>query len=176
MLSIGNMIHSIMVFNNDGVPRLVRSYTGPSLREEQSLLKELHKRVRAHDAESVSSSCFLTVPSELLKGNGPDLRVIYRHYATLYFVVVADINESELGILDLIQVFVQILNKCFKDVCELDLVFHWQVLQTALEEMVQAGMVIDCNMDNIMSAIDSMNGVKEREYTRSTFFSRWPVS
>ena len=33
-----------------------------------------------------------------------ELRVIYRHYATLYFVLVVDQSESELGILDLIQV------------------------------------------------------------------------
>lgn len=32
------------------------------------------------------------------------LRVIYRHYATLYFVFCVDEAESELGILDLIQV------------------------------------------------------------------------
>lgn len=35
-----------------------------------------------------------------------DTRVIYRHYATLYFVFVVDGAESELGILDLIQVSV----------------------------------------------------------------------
>jgi hypothetical protein len=35
---------------------------------------------------------------------GKDTRVIYRHYATLYFVFVVDESESELGILDLIQV------------------------------------------------------------------------
>lgn len=33
-----------------------------------------------------------------------DLRVVYRHYATLYFAFVVDQSESELGILDLIQV------------------------------------------------------------------------
>lgn len=33
-----------------------------------------------------------------------ELRVIYRHYATLYFAFVVDQSESELGILDLIQV------------------------------------------------------------------------
>ena len=35
---------------------------------------------------------------------GDVLRVIYRHYATLYFVFCVDEAESELGILDLIQV------------------------------------------------------------------------
>lgn len=38
------------------------------------------------------------------KAQDDELRVIYRHYATLYFVFVADTSESELGILDLIQV------------------------------------------------------------------------
>ena len=33
-----------------------------------------------------------------------DFRLIYRHYATLYFVFCVDHSESELGILDLIQV------------------------------------------------------------------------
>lgn len=50
--------------------------------------------------------------------------MIYRHYATLYFVFCVDSSESELGILDLIQVFVETLDKCFENVCELDLIFH----------------------------------------------------
>ena len=35
---------------------------------------------------------------------GERLQIIYRNYATLYFVFVVDSSESELGILDLIQV------------------------------------------------------------------------
>lgn len=42
-----------------------------------------------------------SLPSTL---GGGDWRLIYRHYATLYFVFCVDSNESELGILDLIQV------------------------------------------------------------------------
>lgn len=37
---------------------------------------------------------------------GSDYKLIYRHYATLYFVFCVDSSESELGILDLIQVSV----------------------------------------------------------------------
>ena len=51
---------------------------------------------------------------------GKDTRIIYRHYATLYFVFVVDECESELGILDLIQVgniisleLSEIINKMF---------------------------------------------------------------
>ena len=42
---------------------------------------------------------------EFLSNNGDErLRVVYRSYATLHFVFVVDSSESELGILDLIQV------------------------------------------------------------------------
>lgn len=33
-----------------------------------------------------------------------NLKIIFRHYATLYIVFCVDASESELGILDLIQV------------------------------------------------------------------------
>ena len=42
----------------------------------------------------------------------------------MYFVFCVDESESELGILDLVQVFVETLDRCFENVCELDLVFH----------------------------------------------------
>lgn len=66
-------------------------------------------------------SCFLFCFSLI---GGSDYKLIYRHYATLYFVFCVDSSESELGILDLIQVFVETLDKCFENVCELDLIFH----------------------------------------------------
>ncbi len=41
-----------------------------------------------------------------------------------YIAFVVDGSESELGILDLIQVFVESLDKSFQNVCELHLIFH----------------------------------------------------
>jgi AP-3 complex subunit sigma len=48
----------------------------------------------------------------------------YRLYATLMFVFVIDEAESELAVLDLIQVFVEVLDRSFENVCELDLIFN----------------------------------------------------
>ncbi|VDP16151.1 unnamed protein product [Schistosoma margrebowiei] len=89
------MIRAILIINNHGKPRLIKFYE-----------------------HYVCLNCCL-----LLVG-GQDYRLIYRHYATLYFVFCVDSSESELGILDLIQVFVEALDKCFENVCELDLIFH----------------------------------------------------
>lgn len=49
--------------------------------------------------------CFCIMCFRLIGGS--DYKLIYRHYATLYFVFCVDSSESELGILDLIQVQAQ---------------------------------------------------------------------
>lgn len=109
----------------------------------------------------------------LLEGVEDDvIRVIYRHYATLYFVFIVDEQESELGILDLIQVFVESLDRCFENVCELDLVFGWQTLQNVLGEIIQGGMVIETNIDIISQAVEeaskASNGSSNSDSYNST--------
>jgi AP-3 complex subunit sigma len=96
---------------------------------------------------------------------GKDTKLIYRHYATLYFVIAADTAESELGILDLIQVFVEVLDKCFENVCELDVIFHSDKVHYILDEIVMGGMVLETNIGEVMEAIIEMN--KLEQSTRS---------
>jgi len=83
------------------------------------------------------------------------LRIIYRHYATLYFVFCVDEAESELGILDLIQVFVESLDTCFENVCELDLIFQFDAVHCLLNCMVVGGYVQETSIDSIASLFNS---------------------
>jgi len=117
------MIQAVIVFNNQGKPRLTKFYTHYTEDEQQSIIKEVFHMVSRRD-DSVCN--FLEGPTKL---SGGDFRLIYRHYATLYFVFCVDYSESELGILDLIQVFVETLDRCFENVCELDLIFHVDKVQ-----------------------------------------------
>jgi AP-3 complex subunit sigma len=82
------------------------------------------------------------------------IRLIYRHYATLYFVFAVDECESELGILDLIQVFVEALDKCFENVCELDLIFHCDKVHYILDEIIMAGMVLETSLREILAGVN----------------------
>ncbi|KAN0061444.1 Sigma-adaptin 3A [Thecaphora frezii] len=93
--------------------------------------------------------------------NQDDLRVIYRHYATLYFVFVVDQSESELGILDLIQVFVESLDRCFENVCELDLIFHFDEVHAILSEVIQGGLVVETNINEIVSAAQTTSRARK---------------
>lgn len=133
----------------------MKFYKPVDLSTQKTLLDQVYQLISVRTAKECS---FLT-PPKLLE-DLDYIKVIYRHYATLYFVFIVDDQESELGILDLIQVFVECLDKCFTNVCELDLVFGWQVLQTVLEEIVQGGMVIDTNITRIVAAVDDANSQK----------------
>jgi AP-3 complex subunit sigma len=85
---------------------------------------------------------------------GDKTKIIYRHYATLYFIFAVDQQESDLGILDLIQVFVEALDKCFENVCELDLIFHSDRVNYILDEIIMAGMVLETNINHILQAVN----------------------
>lgn len=90
-----------------------------------------------------------------------ELRVIYRHYATLYFVLVVDQSESELGILDLIQVIVEALDRCFENVCELDLIFHFEDVHAIVDQIIQGGLVLETHAREIVDATQAVRQARK---------------
>ncbi|XP_036120122.1 AP-3 complex subunit sigma-1-like isoform X1 [Molossus molossus] len=92
------MIKAILIFNNHGKRELYEFYQPYSEDTQQQIIRETFHLVFERE-ENVCN--FLE--GGLLIG-GSDNKLIYRHYATLYFVFCVNSSESELGILDLIQV------------------------------------------------------------------------
>ncbi|XP_073658519.1 AP-3 complex subunit sigma-1 isoform X6 [Tursiops truncatus] len=60
-------------------------------------------------------------------------------------------------------VFVETLDKCFENVCELDLIFHVDKVHNILAEMVMGGMVLETNMNEIVTQIDAQNKLEKSE-------------
>ncbi|CAB4053927.1 AP3S [Lepeophtheirus salmonis] len=144
------MIRAILVFNNRGKPRVNKFYEYYTETDQQQIIKETFQLVSKRD-----DNVFLI--------GGSDFKLIYRHYATLYFVFCVDSSESELGILDLIQVFVETLDKCFENVCELDLIFHMDKVHFILNELVMGGMVLETNMTEILQRIEEQSKLEKEE-------------
>uniref|UniRef100_A0A1B0ABP1 AP complex mu/sigma subunit domain-containing protein n=1 Tax=Glossina pallidipes TaxID=7398 RepID=A0A1B0ABP1_GLOPL len=151
------MIKAILVFNNHGKPRLSKFYQYFNEDMQQQIIKETFQLVSKRD----DNVCNFLEGGSLIGGS--DYKLIYRHYATLYFVFCVDSSESELGILDLIQVFVETLDKCFENVCELDLIFHADAVHHILSELVMGGMVLQTNMSDIMARIEEQNKLVKQE-------------
>merc|ERR1712045_939988 len=121
--------------NNHGKPRLLRTYMQMTERDQQALVKQIFALV----SKRSDSACNFVEGSSVTMWP-KETRYIYRHNATLYFIFAVDPSESELGILDLVQVFVETLDKCFESVCELDLIFNSDKVHFILDEIIQGGM------------------------------------
>lgn len=151
------MIKAILVFNNHGKPRLSKFYDPISEQLQQNIIRECFLLV----SKRQDNVCNFLEGGDLI--GGKDSKLIYRHYATLYFVFAVDSSESELGILDLIQVFVESLDKRFENVCELDLIFHVEKVHHILDEIVMGGMVLETNMTEILKHVDAKNLIEKKE-------------
>ncbi|KAM4660216.1 AP-3 complex subunit sigma-2 isoform 2-T2 [Amazona ochrocephala] len=127
------MINAILVFNNHGKPRLVRFYQRLAEEVQQQIIRETFHLVLKRDDHICN---FLECGSLF---GGSDYKLIYRHYATLYFVFCVDSSESELGILDLIQV------------------------HHILQEMVIGGMVLETNMNEIVAQVEAQSKLEKAE-------------
>ncbi|KAG8722776.1 Sigma-adaptin 3A [Ceratobasidium sp. 394] len=177
------MIHAVLIFNTHGTPRLTKFYTPTPANTRATLPRRIFELVSSRPAGLCN---FLDAPGlltdsgnaragELHTGGGgwewegeerelQRARVVYRLYATLYFVFVVDGAESELGVLDLIQVFVESLDRAFENVCELDLVFHFDEVHHILAELVQGGLVLETNVDEISRGVQERQKAQKASY------------
>ncbi|CCK68940.1 Aps3p KNAG_0B05060 [Huiozyma naganishii CBS 8797] len=163
------MIHAVLIFNKKCQPRLIKFYTPVDLAKQKLLLEQVYELISQRITD-FQSSFLVTPPSLLSTGDddivNEDIQIIYKNYATLFFTFIVDDQESELAILDLIQTFVEALDRCFTEVNELDLIFNWQTLQSVLEEIIQGGMVIETNVSNVVESVDALNKISDGSENR----------
>lgn len=73
--------------------------------------------------------------------------------------MLCDKSESELGILDLLQVYVETLDRSFESVCELDLIFNSPKASAILDELVVGGTVFET------SSLEALRSYNELQRT-----------
>ncbi|KAL1647412.1 Sigma-adaptin 3A [Diplodia intermedia] len=160
------MINAVLVFNNHGQPRLTKFYTQLDTSVQQRLISEIFTLV----SNRPNSSCnFLPSPTNGPYADTPSI-VTYRHYATLYFIIISTATESPLALLDLIQVFVEALDRLFENVCELDLIFNFETLHATLSEMIVGGVVVETGLERVVQGVKAQGRVAKRPGGESSAF------
>ncbi|KAI9869459.1 MAG: Sigma-adaptin 3A [Trichoglossum hirsutum] len=169
------MINAVLVFNNSGQTRLTKFYTQLDTSVQQRLISEIfalvsHRPPSACNflplppllASSTSSSSSSSSYSQQATDNDTPSLITYRHYATLYFILISTSTESPLALLDLIQVFVEALDRLFENVCELDLIFNFETLHAVLGEMIVGGVVVETGLERVVEGVKSQGKVAKR--------------
>eukprot|EP00850_Spirogloea_muscicola_P022311 SM000287S10633 [mRNA] locus=s287:105311:106879:- [translate_table: standard] len=152
------MILAVLIFNGAGKPRLTKLAAEPpcarlSPPQKPEKQQEMLRKLCAILSKREDTWCNF-VADEATFGEGT--KVVYRKFATLYFACIVDTAESELGILDLIQVIVETLDLCFSNVCELDIAYNFIKVHQILDEIIVGGQVFETNPAEIVKAVDEM--------------------
>eukprot|EP00927_Polykrikos_kofoidii_P075315 TRINITY_DN71450_c0_g1_i1.p1 TRINITY_DN71450_c0_g1~~TRINITY_DN71450_c0_g1_i1.p1 ORF type:complete len:147 (-),score=33.94 TRINITY_DN71450_c0_g1_i1:77-517(-) len=125
-------IKFILMVNKQGQTRLAQYYDFLTVRERVTLEGEL---IRKCLSRSEGQCSFVEYR---------EYRVVYRRYASLYFIVGADPEEAnELALLEFIHTLVETLDKYFENVCELDIMFNLDKAHVILDEMVLDGCIVE---------------------------------
>uniref|UniRef100_A0A0G4GHB8 AP complex subunit sigma n=1 Tax=Chromera velia CCMP2878 TaxID=1169474 RepID=A0A0G4GHB8_9ALVE len=139
------MIKFILMVNKQGQTRLSQYYDYLSIPERNQLEGEL---IRKCLSRSENQCSFMEYRQ---------YKVIYRRYASLYFIVGTDNeDENELSVLELIHTLVETLDKYFENVCELDIMFNLDKAHFILDEMVVNGCVMETNKATILAPLRLM--------------------
>ena len=152
----GSMIRFVLMVNKQGQTRLSEYYDWLDLDERVALESEVIRKCLSRNELQCSFMEYR------------NYRVIYRRYASLFFIVGVDSDEeNELAILEFIHALVETLDKYFENVCELDIMFNLEKAHFILDEMVMNGCIVETNKANVLKPIALMEKASEE-----TLFSK----
>ncbi|XP_058472343.1 AP-4 complex subunit sigma-1 isoform X4 [Solea solea] len=138
------MIKFVLMVNRQGQTRLSRYY------------ERVEVTRRAALEADVVRCCLSRKKEECSFVDHRDVRLVYRQYAALYIVVGVTDTENELSIYELIHNFVEVLDKYFSRVSELDIMFNLERVHVILDEMIQNGHVVETNKSRVLAPLHAL--------------------
>ena len=87
-------------------------------------------------------------------------KIVYKKYASLYFIMGIDYNDNELASLELIHLFVEIMDKFFGSVCELDVVYNFYKAYTILDEIIIGGEIVETSIKSVIKKLKELKVYK----------------
>jgi AP-1 complex subunit sigma 1/2 len=144
------MIRFVLLLSRQGKVRLSKWYTTVNQKERAKIIRELTPAVLARPLKLCN---FL---------DWRDTKVVYKRYASLYFVAGIDAQDNELIALEIIHHFVEVLDRYFGNVCELDLIFNFHKAYFMLDEMLLAGELQEPSKKAVTRVIEVQDQLVEQ--------------
>ncbi|XP_030299387.1 AP-4 complex subunit sigma-1 [Sparus aurata] len=139
------MIKFMLMVNRQGQTRLSRYYTPVELSR------------RAVLEADVVRCCLTRKKDQCSFVEYKDFKLIYRQYAALYIVVGVTDSENELSVYELVHNFVEVLDKYFSRVSELDIMFNLDRVHIILDEMIQNGHIVETNKSRVLAPLTALD-------------------
>ena len=98
-----------------------------------------------------------------------DTKVVYRRYASLFFIAGCASTDNELVTLEIVHRYVEQMDKYYGNVCELDIIFNFQKAYFILDELLLAGEMQESSKKNVLRCISQQDSLEDMEVrTKST--------
>ncbi|KAK1443310.1 AP complex subunit sigma like protein [Babesia gibsoni] len=144
------MIKFFMAISRQCKVRLAKWFVQIDNKEKAAIMRELSHLV----VNRTSKQCnFLEWRED---------KLVFRRYASLYFVVCVDRDDNELIMLELIQHYVELLDRYFCNVCELDMVFNVNKSYYLLEEILIDGDIYESSKKAVLRSIAAQDAMSEK--------------
>ncbi|CAG8479250.1 11954_t:CDS:10 [Acaulospora morrowiae] len=144
-------IKYVLLVSRQGKVRLAKWFNTLSPKEKQKIVKEVTQMVLSRRTKMCN---FLEYKDE---------KVVYRRYASLFFVTGISSTDNELITLEIIHRYVEILDRYFGNVCELDLIFNFQKAYFVLDELIIAGEMQESSKKSVLRVISQQDALEEGE-------------
>uniref|UniRef100_A0ABK0L464 Adaptor related protein complex 1 subunit sigma 3 n=1 Tax=Rattus norvegicus TaxID=10116 RepID=A0ABK0L464_RAT len=156
----GFRIHFILLFSRQGKLRLQKWYTTLPDKERKKITREIIQTVlsRGH-----RTSSFI---------DWKELKLVYKRYASLYFCCAIENQDNELLTLEIVHRYVELLDKYFGNVCELDIIFNFEKAYFILDEFIIGGEIQETSKKTAVKAIEDSDMLQEtmEEYMNKPTF------
>ncbi|XP_041752753.1 AP-1 complex subunit sigma-3 isoform X2 [Coregonus clupeaformis] len=142
-------MHFLLLFSRQGKLRLPKWFTPIPEREKKKIVRDMTTMVLARKPRSCN---FL---------HWKDLKIVYKRYASLYFCCGLDAEENELLALEVLHRYVELLDKYFGNVCELDIIFNFEKACFILDEFLLGGEVQETSKQVVSRSIEASDMLQE---------------
>ncbi|XP_045431488.1 AP-1 complex subunit sigma-3 isoform X2 [Pipistrellus kuhlii] len=143
------MIHFILLFSRQGKLRLQKWYTTLPDKERKKITREIVQIVLSR---SQRMSSFI---------DWKELKLVYKRYASLYFCCAVESQDNELLTLEIVHRYVELLDKYFGNVCELDIIFNFEKAYFILDEFIIGGEIQETSKKSAVKAIEDSDMLQE---------------
>ena len=92
-----------------------------------------------------------------------DSKVVYRRYASLFFIAGCNSTDNELITLEIVHRYVEQMDKYYGNVCELDIIFNFQKAYFILDELLLAGEMQESSKKNVLRCINQQDSLEDME-------------
>lgn len=100
-----------------------------------------------------------------------DTKIVYRRYASLFFIAGCDSDDNELITLEIIHRYVEQMDKYYGNVCELDIIFSFTKAYYILDELLLAGELQESSKKAVLRCIGQQDSLEDMEVCLRLHFS-----